>query len=522
MPRPSRCEADAVGVAGLEGLRGHGDRAALGRAVDRELGHLRVVDRDRQAVAVLGPLGLAVVEPERGEGRALGLVRAASRCPERWASSQSIGLVELGGLRPDPGEGQAGERGRLGGAAVPRRLARAVPVAAGRAARARRPRSSPGGRGCRAPRRPARAGRGWRTSGPGRPAPVFERPWRSPVQAVGLLEARRLAGREGVQERGPSLVVAGVGAGRHGLAEPGDGLVEHLGVGQQAGGSAVGQGPDDRGRGEPVARQAGRLVLPGQRPRSAVDPGPAAVLVLGGDQLGDQPLDPRGEPLGVGRARRSEWPGDRSGPRSPPAGRRRGRPSCSTAGGMIRERLASQERGVAAQGQLDEHPLERGRDDDQHLGALVRPPRGQADEDRRAVAAGARGRGERLHAPGADGDLERSARRSASPTLAASVSRTVSPVGHLERLEEHLLDAVALELDRLGETPRRGRRRRSTSFRAALPCDARVVDLGDEPGLVALGERGGDLEVDEEVLADGQRRRRSGRRACRRRSRRGP
>ena len=48
-------EADAVGLPDLERLARDRDRLALGRAGDVELGHLGVVDRDGQPVAVLGP-----------------------------------------------------------------------------------------------------------------------------------------------------------------------------------------------------------------------------------------------------------------------------------------------------------------------------------------------------------------------------------------------------------------------------------------------------------------------------------
>ena len=95
-----------------------------------------------------------------------------------------------------------------------------------------------------------------------------------------------------------------------------------------------------------------------------------------------------------------------------------------------------------------------------------------------------------------------------------SVSRTESVSGTSNGLEHHLLDAVALDLEGPGidlVAPARVDRQ----LQRDLALHAQVVDLGDEPGLVALGERAGDLEVDEEVLADRQRGRSSVRRAYR-------
>ncbi len=104
----------------------------------------------------------------------------------------------------------------------------------------------------------------------------------------------------------------------------------------------------------------------------------------------------------------------------------------------------------------------------------------------------------------------------ASPIVPVSVKRTSLALGDLERLEHDFVDAVLGELDRLGENlvASAGVDRQAER---ELAGDAGVVHLGDEPRLVALGERAGDLEVDEEVLADRQTSRSSDRPACRRR-----
>ena len=105
---------------------------------------------------------------------------------------------------------------------------------------------------------------------------------------------------------------------------------------------------------------------------------------------------------------------------------------------------------LAPDRQLDEHPLEGGRDDDEHLGVLVRPARGQADVDRRVVAGGAGGRGDRLHAPRADRHLDHQLVLGVARLGGEGEADDVA-VGHLERLERHLVDAVAFQLDRLRE-----------------------------------------------------------------------
>ena len=172
------------------------------------------------------------------------------------------------------------------------------------------------------------------------------------------------------------------------------------------------------------------------------------------------------------------------------------------------------ERDVTAQRQLDDHPLERGRDDDHHLRALVRPPLGQARRRppcRRCWSPRPR---QGLHAPGPHGDLrghlvgqlaDGPASASAGPSRCRGPRRARrSPP---RRRRPCQLDGPGIDLVATAGVD--GQLERDS------PATPEVVDLGDEPGLVALGERGGDLEVDEEVLADRQRRRSSGRPAYR-------
>ena len=109
-------EADPVGLADLERLARDGDGLALGRAGDVELGDLGVVDRDGQLVAVLGALGASVVSRQGRQRRPLGLVRLPAGA-DAVGQEPGDGAVELGGLGPDAGVGQADQRRRLGGAA---------------------------------------------------------------------------------------------------------------------------------------------------------------------------------------------------------------------------------------------------------------------------------------------------------------------------------------------------------------------------------------------------------------------
>src|SRR5262249_43550853 len=155
--------------------------------------------------------------------------------------------------------------------------------------------------------------------------------------------------------------------------------------------------------------------------------------------------------------------------------------------------------GVAAQGQLDQHPPQGRGDHHQHLGVLVRPAGGQADEGGGVVAGGAGGGGERLHAPGPDRDLGHElVGRVAEAGREGEADRVA--VGDLERVEQDLLDAVVpLDLDGPGEDllAAAGVDGQAQGGRAA---EAGVVEAGDEAGPVPLGQGAGGLEVDEEVL----------------------
>jgi hypothetical protein len=97
------------------------------------------------------------------------------------------------------------------------------------------------------------------------------------VQAVRQLERGLAPGRERVQHRG-----AGVGVARFDLGElrleVAGGLVEQGSVGGQAQALGLGQRPQGQGRGHAFAGH-GLARLGG-------DPGPAAVIVLAGDQVG--------------------------------------------------------------------------------------------------------------------------------------------------------------------------------------------------------------------------------------------
>ena len=193
--------------AGLERLARHADGLALGRADDVGPVDLAVVDRDDQAVAVLGGLGPGRRSRQGGQRRALGLVRlpADARSGGRAASR-----------RPASSSGACGRtraKARAASAvvsavrAVPRVLARARPVAPRLAARARSARSCPRAEDAEhlaGQRRAVEVGERQRQVGE-------RRRWRAlahAVQAVGLLERRLVAGAQGVQERGAGLVVA--------------------------------------------------------------------------------------------------------------------------------------------------------------------------------------------------------------------------------------------------------------------------------------------------------------------------
>ncbi len=188
---------------------GHADRLALGRAHDLLVVDLLIIDRDDEAVAVLGRDRLAVVDAECRDRRTLGLGRLPAIALAMRLEPVATAAVQLVGLRADAGEGERRERRGLGVGAVPGMLARRPPSRVAGESRAwRSPRSWLAARGRRGLRRPSTRGRGWRTSWPGTRA----RRWRgSAARGSGRsrLEARPVPRAEGVQDRGPRLVVAG-------------------------------------------------------------------------------------------------------------------------------------------------------------------------------------------------------------------------------------------------------------------------------------------------------------------------
>jgi hypothetical protein len=267
------------------------------------------------------------------------------------------GAGQLGGLRAGAGEGQGGQGRRLGGRAVPGVRVAPVPVAAGPPARPGRLGLGPGAEHVEhlaGQRGAVEVGEGQRQ--------VRQRHVREalpqPVQGVGLLEGRLPARAQRVHQRGPGLVVGALDL-RHLLRQVRRGLVRDLRVGHEAQGLGRGQGEDHPGRRQAVAGRRAR--------RAADDPRPAAVLVLRRDQLGHQPADPLGQP---GRFRRL------GGPDGAQVLQRRGGRQ-QVAGAVGRRARRRREAGPQArvedvrirpQRQLDQHPPQGRRDDDEHLG----------------------------------------------------------------------------------------------------------------------------------------------------------
>ncbi|MEJ7639335.1 MAG: hypothetical protein WKF75_15495, partial [Singulisphaera sp.] len=130
-----------------------------------------------------------------------------------------------------------------------------------------------------------------------------------------------------------------------------------------------------------------------------------------------------------------------------------------------------------------------GRDDDEHLGALIGPARRQADEDGGVVAGGPRGRGEGLHAPGADGDLDHQFVLG-GPLGGRQRQADIVAVGDLEGLEEDLVDAVGLEREGLRED-RLAPPGIDRELQVHHAGDPDVMHLGEEAGAIPLRERGG-------------------------------
>ena len=188
-----------------------------------------------------------------------------------------------------------------------------------------------------------RRGRGWRRSGPGKPAPRR----RGPGGAGSGCWPSRSSPCRGCSGRAGSRP-ASRGRRRRRLAysprQVGRRLVERPWVGQQPQRLGRGQRPDDRAE---VSRSLARGCWFGLAATlGADDPGPAAVLVLRRRSArrpgrGSRSVSRCG--LGRGRAP-ARASADTPGPRSPRAGRPPGRPSCSPAAA----RSGSQARGAAS------------------------------------------------------------------------------------------------------------------------------------------------------------------------------
>ena len=228
---PLEVEPHAVPVAGLQRVARHEHRLAFRGADHLGLVDLGVVDGDDEVVAVLGRLGPPVVAAQRGQRGPFGLVGLPAEAGA-VGEQPGDGLLELGGLGPGLGVRQSDQRSGLGRAAVPGRDARAAPRAAGLAA------GLDGvGLAARAEdvehlagqRLAVEVGEGQREVGQRR---VGE-PLAEPVEAVGHLEIGLAAGREGVKDRGPGLVVAGAELAVL-LGQERGGLVQSLRVGQQS------------------------------------------------------------------------------------------------------------------------------------------------------------------------------------------------------------------------------------------------------------------------------------------------
>ncbi len=124
-------------------------------------------------------------------------------------------------------------------------------------------------------------------------------------------------------------------------------LVEDPRVAEQSQPFGRRQGPEDGRRGQAIAGMPDGPVRCVHRLEGCGNPRPAAVLVLRRDQLGDEALNPLGQPLRP-RARRHALRGGTRAPRPPPATPRRGRPSCWSAGAGTAPPCSTGERRGAA------------------------------------------------------------------------------------------------------------------------------------------------------------------------------
>ena len=186
----------------------------------------------------------------------------------------------------------------------------------------------------------------------------------------------------------------------------------------------------------------------GVRVGAAADPRPAAVLVLRGDQRRHEARNAIGQSLRP-RARRSRAAAQDTASADVAASRSAARSAVVSHGGQIRlgrvraRRASLAGYAIRPQRQLDQHPLERRREHDQHLGVVIGPPGGQADEDRAAVACRCPTRRRTPARPRDGSALRRPARRSRRRSEPVSVKRTESRLGDLERLEQDFVDSVS-------------------------------------------------------------------------------
>ena len=293
------------------------------------------------------------------------------------------------------------------------------------------------------------------------------------VQAVGRLEAGRAPRAQGVQQGRAGLVIVAAELGEF-LAEVGHRLVEDLDVGQQPERLGRRQRPDDRRRGQPVAGRRRAAFWPSRGRGLAADPGPAAVLVLSGDQRGDQALDPLGQPLRLGRGA-SRGPSRRYCSAEVAASSSAARSAVVSDGGADPSRRHSSSRRSAT-------PDRRRRPSASSIS--IRSSVGESTISISGFSyvrpAGRPTKTVVLSLPVPEAEATTCTPQGRIGTSTTSSSFDVADragerqpdrvaLGDLERLEHDLVDAVALELDASWERPRRARRRRSPAGARACP-----------------------------------------------------
>ena len=169
--------------------------------------------------------------------------------------------------------------------------------------------------------------------------------------------------------------------------------------------------------------------------------------------------------------------------------------------------LVPKDAGIVSHRQLDEHAFERRRDDDQHFRVVVAPARREADKDGRALAGWIPDADAKAGRPMGESGPRPPVRLSGRRPTPVSVTRIVSPSGtsngsnttsstpsrvNFKCFGKHLVTAACVDRQPKGE----------------FAHDFGMVHPRDEARLVSLGERARHFEVDEEILADRERRRR--------------